>query len=165
MSLDDVLDHGTALAEGVDDGQWIGSEQCRMSETAATRNRTMSPRPEVAYFWDRARRRPQIALFVSVQKPIPRVRTGIKAINEPEIAIDPHQEHCAVDAMSPHIGGMMIGSAKPRPGAGDRPRRAAPQTIEGSSAYADARKTRAQCPCDLARSNLFPRRGLFAIPR
>ena len=55
----------------------------------------------------------QIALLVAVQHPVAGVGSRVERLDKPEVAIDAHQEHGAVDAHALEVGRVMVGCADP----------------------------------------------------
>ncbi len=64
----------------------------------------------------------QIAFVVAMQHPVSDVRTRIERRHEAEIAEDPDEDHRAIDADVLEVGGVVIGSSRPRARFGDHAR-------------------------------------------
>ena len=119
-AADLILDDATCGGEGVNNCERVAarddSAMCETSADAEQHHITGFGRRD----FDRAREEmAHVSFFVSVKKPIGGIGARVERLDEAEVAEYAHQDHRAVDAMAPDVGGVMVRRAEPGARSGD----------------------------------------------
>ena len=90
-----------------------------MGETAPDAEQDHVPQAGRLYQSRSGEQEAQIALLAAMVEPIARVGPRVERLDKPEVAIDAHQQHGAVDADAADVRHVMIGRADPGADCGD----------------------------------------------